>query len=558
MNKNLKLFLSQSAKFEQLDEYTWYKYNGIQKVQIAVRTHKRTIEKNSLFGLRYTRNGTIYVILPEMYHVDFVVDRTTANKLLNKSDIVKRPTIKNLTDNNTGKIIRRAAAEIAAELSPNRVWDSPRYKAARNITNESVIDYSNYQWRKISAVDGFKLAKADRKMHYKHNDIIGMRFIKPATGGVLIDKNFNRFVLNTEAYDRIVSGSKVLPKSKWPEGKFSKEEAEIARQEELILAKQKRASERRALRELEAAKKREEEKLLKLKLAEERKERKRKELEARESATLLNEHIERVRKTAVIPMDDRDIRERVKQRRRLSAEDLGLKEEYLDNSEKEFELNLDGLTLNTDTKVERKEKPAELKDMLDQVIKDTKKDLTLFNMEDIESDPEDFEDDPEVQYEDSEVEHDLYEDEEKSKDLDLTKDPEDEDEDEYEPDEEVEIAEDELEEVEDSEEDELEEKKPEIKYEEGHVITFEQDASESREFLIYSIEPLKGNDHILIYKLYDIDNEPDEYRTVRIDTHKKRKIEDMAKMIRKVSAKDFIRYQAMAEDLMKNPEPIES
>lgn len=555
--------ISESAKYDQLDDYTWYVYRGRNKVNVNVRTHKRIISENDMYGFRQTRNGTYYVILPEMYHVDFVVDKNTANRLVNNSDPIKRPKIQNLADADTGKIIRKAAIDIAAANSPNRQWDSARYKANR-VVNESngKIDYANYQWRKITQPEGFKLKKADKSVHYKRNDIVGMRFIKPATGGIIIDQDFNRFVLSTENFDTIVHGSVVLPKTRWPEGGFTKDQLEAAQQEKLLAAKQKRAAERRLLREEEASRKRKEAQEERERKAEERKKRKQEELEAKEAATTLGEHIERVRRSRMVPLDDKQLREKIKKIKTLKAEDLGLRTEHIVDDDDDLNLDLNNLVLKKDTEVpDKKQKPKPLVDLMNQAIQEVKQDLPIFNMADIETDePEETpEDDSDVDFDDSDVDYDLYEEDTPAKDVE----PEEVDEEDPidqadEVDEDVEIADKELESEDDDEFEDDKPAKPEVKFEEGDAIIFEQDATEEREFMIFGIEPLKGNDHILIYKLYDVSNEPDDYRSVRIDTHKKRRLEDMARLSRKIPPKEFIKYQAMAEDMMKNPEPIES
>lgn len=562
--------VSESAKYDQLDDYTWYVYRGRNKVNITIRTHKRIISTNDIYGFRQTRNGTYYVILPEMYHVDFVVDKATANRLVNNSDPVKRPKIQNLTDSNTGKIIRNAAIDIAAANSPNRQWDSPRYKAQRVINESSGnVDYANYQWRKITSAEGFRLKKGDRQAHYKRNDIVGMRFIKPATGGIIIDQEFNRFVLTTEDYDQMVHASVVLPKTRWPEGGFGKEDSEAAQQEKLLAEKQKRAADRRRIREAEEARRREEAQAERERKAEERRLRKQQELESQENAISLQEHMDRVRRSRTVPLDDRELREKIKKIKKLKAEDLGLRTDHIaDDDDDDFNLDLNNLSIKKDEEIEdKKQKPAPLAELLDQAIKETKQDLPIFNMSDLDSDDDAEEsvldDGTAIDFEDAEADYDIYA-EEDPEDVEPEpvdeEDPIDQDDD---VDEDVEVAEDELESDEDYDDEEFEDEepkpsKPEVKFEEGDAIIFAQDSTEKREFMIFNIEPLKGNDHILIYKLYDVSNEPDDYRSVRIDTHKKRRLEDMARLSRKIPPKEFIKYQAMAEDMMKNPEPIES
>lgn len=558
VRKDDAVFISESAKYDQLDDYTWYTYRGRSKVNVVLRTHKRIISDGDIFGIRQTRTGGHYVILPQMYHVDFVVDRPTANRLINNSDPVKRPKIQNLADANTGKIIRQAAADIAAANSLNRQWDSPRFKAAR-VVNESSgkIDYANYQWRKITKDEGFKLKKADKSVHYKRNMIVGMRFIKPATGGIIIDQDFNRFVLSTENYDTIINGSTVLPKTRWPDGGFSKEQSEAARQEEQLAQKQKRAEERRLLREQENAVKRKAEKEERERRAEERRERKKREQEAKEAAITLTEHVERVKRSRMVPLDDKQLREKIKKIKKLKAEDLGLRTEHIADDD-DFNLDLNNLVIKEEKVVEdKKQKPAPLVDLMNQAIQEVKQDLPIFNMSDIEGDEPEEQPDDDLSYDDSDVDYDLFEEDIPAKEVEPEEvedeDPIDQSDD---VDEDVEIADDELES--DDQEEEEKPTKPDIKFEEGDAIIFEQDVTEEREFMIFGIEPVKGNDHIMIYKLYDVSNEPDDYRTVRIDTHKKRKIEDMAKLSRKIPPKEFIKYQAMAESMMKNPEPIES
>jgi hypothetical protein len=269
----------------------------------------------------------------------------------------------------------------------------------------------------------------------------------------------------------------------------------------------------------------------------------------------------KVRKSQTVKMSDKEIAKQIKRRRLVNAEDLGLRVDHLADEE-DFDLNLDLDNLQIEGEFNKKDEPereakkVEVAEMFDQAISDLKKtmpkpklDLSQFAEEET---VDDLEADEEVEYEsdeDQEESEEEFEDEvveEPEEELVEDEDPVDLDTD----DSEVDTAIKELEE-------------PEVKkvvkdFEEGSIIKFNNDRSEQREFLIFDISTMEGSDHIIIYKLYDLTNEPDDYRTVRIDKRQKRRIEDMAEFVRKLPVRQLIEKQSLADTLTKNKEPIES
>ena len=550
--------LSLSAKYDELDDFSWHKFHGSRGVKIVQRSHTRTIAQNDVYGIRAARSGNFYVVLPDLYHVNFAITQKEANKLLENSKKVKRPAIKNLSGQD-GKIIR-----VVNKQSDNRAWDAAYFKAARAINAEAKegVNFANYQWRRVGDPSGFTVKKSDKKVHYKRGDVFGIRFIKPATGGVLIDQNFNRFAINLDTYDIILSMTTVLPKNKWPEGGFTRADMENSVEEERLREKEKKARQRQLIREREAVVKRKQLQELSEKKAAERQRRKQEAEDAKAHLQTLEEHMIKVRKSQTVKMSDKDIAKQIKRRRLINAEDLGLRVDHLADDE-DFELNLDLDNLQIEGEFNKKDEPereakkVEVAEMFDQVISDLKKTmpkpkLDLSQFAEKEEAVDELEADDEVEYESDEGQEDQEEDfeddapEEPEEELVEEEDPVDLDTD----DSEVDSAIKELEE-------------PEVKkvvkdFEEGFVVKFNNDRSEQREFLIFDIANMEGSDHIVIYKLYDLTNEPDDYRTVRVDKRQKRRLEDMAEFVRKLPVRQLIEKQSLADTLIKNKEPIES
>lgn len=566
-------FESLSAKFEELDGFTWYKYGGSRSVKVVFRIHERSIKRDTVFGIRPVRYGNFYVVFPDLYHVNFTVSSKEANKLFEHGTKIKRPDIQNKLASGGKRVVNKV--ETASE---HRAWDAVYFRAARIVRNEDKegIEYANYQWRRVGDPDGIQLKKGGRIRKYKKGDIIGMRFIKPTAGGVLIDQQFNRFAVTKDIYDQLLAASSVLPKNKWPEGGFSQADLENSAREQELIEKEKRAEERRMVREREAVLKRERELELREKRRQEDLKRKEEASEIQERAKTLEQHIKEVRKTRTVPMSDKEIVKQIKKRRTIRAEDLGLRDEHLSDDHVELDLDLDNLTLHGEPEEAVKEetsKGVSVKEMMNDAIADLKSGLPKLDLSKFADEPEELnEDDSDVEYDDEEIEEEEDFEEEPEPDLPEIEEPDpiaDAD-----PELEIEDPDDidkALAELDSVDEDDLDEgeaeeevvKKPKSAepkriFEEGNVVVFHQDRAQKREFVIFEIANLPESDHIFIYKLYDMTNEPDDYRTVRIDKRQKRKIEDMADFVRKLPVRELIAMQSVVEDLPKNKEPIES
>lgn len=563
---------SLAARESQLDEFVWYEFRGKRKRTVQHRNHTRDITPGTVYGLRPIRGGDYYLILPDMYHVDFRVKANIADNMVKQSSKKRtKPKMNNLREGR--QRAQRAGRNI--DRGSNRFKPLKRVKAT---DEKNQVDLSNYQWRKLTDAQ-FKYNKTQKiSFNIKKNQEFGCRFINANKGGIIVFDDGTRFRIPTVQFDELMEASRVLTADKWrthtlSESDLEKIEQDREREKKRELMKQR--EERKQLRIQRDIKKRQE--------ANKLKEKKRKENEARRQRILdLKERSPKapVSFTPVIRKDRVD----------NLADSLQDEDNLIDNINKIADtapdLDLEDLDVSRvareDTEIDENEiviadaDQDAVEDALDKEIDEVseERNSSMFADDDDEDDV-DFEDDDEA-----DEEEDLEEIEEDDPDLEDINAEEEQEEalDSAEADEEYEDIDEELDETDEVDEDaeegteesddddgdseesspEDDEEETEETFEEGFVIQFKEDETEQREFLILDIYPLKNNDRIQVYKVYDIGADDETYQTVRIDTKKKATIEKMATFVRKMNPKEFTKYYNAMEGYEKSNEPITS
>lgn len=546
---------SLSAKFEELGNFDWYTYEGRTKRTLHSNSTQTNLTNGDVFGIRLTRGGQrYYLIFPDKYHLNFIVEADEMDKILQRSSKTRKPKIQDAKAD--GRI---RAPRVNQPESGMRRWDAPYFKAARSITGEAKegIDFSNYQWRKL-ITGTLKLGKTLKIKHtVQRNDVFGVRFIKPATGGKYVDKMGRIFALSKEEYDQMLAQSEVLPKNRWPEGKLTKFDLEQIKQSDAEAIKNEAREKRRLLQEarrLEQERLAEEEAEKKRLRAEERLRKKR---EAEEAAKSLADRLATGKKEPVKPMTEEQLKDYLEQSQKKKenrVKNAGKLVKIEDDLDEDLDLTRADVYDRVDLGDE--DVGSEAKDplpLLDKVIADkraetVKKVVDLKAPIDDEDEDEDEDDQDDVEYEEDTPKTSLKPKSEKpAVEETPAADPDDSDD--------GEIDQDALE-AEMLPEAEVRENK--YRAEEGHVVNFKSDSQDKRDFLILSIYPLPTNNSIMVYKVYDITNEPEAYHAVRIDTRQKRKFEDLVEFERKISDKDFASYEDLVEGYPRATEAIVS
>lgn len=570
------LSISARVEYSELDTFDWYTFKGSRKVKLTARNHTNHVTPGEVYGIRPIRGDKFYVIFPDSYHIAYIVSERQANSLMEKSSKKRKMPV--IEDARSGG--RKRAAKVATGSKKlNR--SSPRFKPLDKVPNEKTagVDFENYQWRKLvdpkfvynkTRSKGFELTK---------NEKFGLRFHKQARGGFIVMQDGQYWPLPTSVYDDLVARSEVLPLNRWLKGKLSAEEIESFQARKIANQKQRDADARAEERERSRALKEELKRKERMKNLAEREAKREAAQKALNKIPDAPKVFDDVKQIGAIDA----LKEQLKEDSPIirDIDDMGVDDEDFDLQIDDDIDTLDNEVDDGDDEIMEDEVDVvdadqdAIDDALDAEL-DKAKDLARASQviyEDDEDDnlglddlDEEDEDDEDYDDEDDDL---TMEEENEEADIDAALDSADYDDDEeYEDDSEPEEPDEEEDEDSDSDEDVVDEDESdgedesgdseEETFEEGNVITFHKDESEKREWVILDIYPLKNNDAITVYKLYDVNADDGEYRTVRVKTGSKSTIEKMAKLVRKLNPKEFSKYFSAMDSYDKNPEPITS
>lgn len=581
-------FSSESATFDELKEFSWYQYGSRKVFDLKTLRNTSAISQGKIFGVRLIRGNRYYVILQDGYHVNFTIEAEEYERLLKVSEPVKMPKMTDIRAN--GKAPR------LSEGSESRKWDSPKFKAARKIKAEDVhgVDFANYQWRKIVSDKGLVFTKTLKLKHsLKTGDVFGVRWIAPTKGGIYIDLDGRRIRIKTEeAWQAMLDSSKVLTKDKWPEGKLSLAEMRGQLQRDYKESRAKKVEENRKILQLKRADEERNREKARLAAAEKRK-KLREEAEAlKQSAkeASVAAKLEKAKKAKLMrETTDERVRDvlksdRLKKEKALKdklpevddfdddslADDLDFDADdtsqgYTPVGVEDFDPESDSLSRDASDPVElldsaveelrQKQRKMAIKEIVpeDEPDEEVPEDELEYDDEDA---PDESEDDSDADAEEEDIEE---EEEEESPSEDGEEDTDDSEDTEEPADDEPE-AEDESEEEQSDDEPDEEEEEAEVyeKAVEGDIVNFHSDESENRDFIITGVYPFPKNNNIMVYRLYDLTNEPEEWRTVRVDTTKSATFEKSVDFVRKASAAELKEARKLVERYEKNNDPIVS
>lgn len=567
--------ISATVKYQDLDKFDWRMFKGPRRINLEVRNQKRPLQKGDVYGIRQVKGDKYYVIFPDAYHVVFIVSKKRGESIIEKSS--RRRKMPKIEDVRAG-----VGRQRAQRIDAGRKFDpqAARFKPPSKVPNEKKagVDFDNYQWRKFTDTK-FKYSKSATKgFELKKGDKFGLRFFRPARGGFIVLEDGQYWPIPTKYYDELVESSAVLPLTRWPKGKLSAEEIKSFQERKIENQKKRDKEEREAEQERVRALKAEHRRKKRLEAAKKREEKRIAAKRAIKSEPKIFDEVKKVGNEDYLAENLRRIEEEDDDDLIKSIDDLG--------ADDEIELDIDSVIDDEDdVDVDEDDNETIEDDEIDLVEADQKgveeafdaelektKEMTRANMI-MEEDEEDN-----IDLDDVDEEYDIEEDDEIPEEDDEDEDSLDaqnaraeqdealdsaEYEDEYdleedEEDSESEETEDDEQESSDEEDSDDEEPEEEQTFEEGDVITFEKDETEQREFLILDIYPLKNNDAITVYKVYDIEADDGEYRTFRVNTKTKARIEKVAKFVRKLNPKEFSKYYSAMDGYEKNPEPITS
>lgn len=564
--------ISATVKYQDLDKFEWRMFKGPRRINLEVRNQKRPLQNGDVYGIRQVRGDKYYIIFPDSYNIVFVVSESRGNSIIDKSS--RRRKMPKIEDVHAGRQ-RARRSDAGRKFDPQ----AARFKPPSRVPNEKKagVDFDNYQWRKLTT-SKFKYSKSATKgFEIQKGDKFGLRFFRPARGGFIVLEDGQYWPIPTKHYDELVENSIVLPLTRWPKGKLSAEEIESFQERKIENQKKRDKEEREAEQERVRALKAEHRRKKRLEAAKQREEKRIAAKKAIKSEPKIFDEVKKVGNEDYLAENLRRVEEDEDDDLIKSIDDLGADDEVeldiedvIDNEDTDEDTEDDNDTIEDDEVDIAEADQKGVEEAFDAELEKTKE-MTRANMimDEDEEDNIDLGDDDEEDYD---LDEDYEEDEEDEEDLEAENDKaaqdealdsaEYEDDEDYSEDEEddSESEEDEDDEQESSDEEDSDDEEPEEErtYEEGDVITFEKDQTDKREFLILDIYPLKNNDAINVYKLYDINADDGTFRSFRVSNKTKSRLEKVTTFVRKLNPKEFSKYYTAMDGYEKNNDPITS
>lgn len=219
--------LSQSATYDEaIRDFNWFKYTGQRGKEVSERTHKRMIRDGDIFGIKSLKSGSRFtLIFPDMPHINFPLDRKNGNLILDKATKLRKlPDIAQ----REGRAKARGVKTTERQLQ-RKNFDAARF-APSKIPNEykNGIEFSNYQWRIVPELT-LTITHTKGREVLKKNAMIGMRYLRDAKGGVVINEKGMYLKLSPENYDKLVTETLVMPIQDWPNGSITDEDVKAYR-----------------------------------------------------------------------------------------------------------------------------------------------------------------------------------------------------------------------------------------------------------------------------------------------------------------------------------------
>lgn len=230
-----KYFDSISAGFINPDDYTWYEYTGARSLKFEHpdrkrnRRHDLVLSKGDVFGLREKRTGGWNLVKSDMMHIVFKMFDYDLDLIDKRSRITKK--IPKRQSGTPGRSRTRAKGNTETRF---------KKRGVSAIREKTQINKADYQWRKV--IDGgLELRSPANKPKFKlqRDQIVGLRFVNAAKGGLLVLESGIRTRISVKSFDEVMMASSVLDRQ--PKGTIDVDSEEL-RKEKLRQDKAKKAA----------------------------------------------------------------------------------------------------------------------------------------------------------------------------------------------------------------------------------------------------------------------------------------------------------------------------
>lgn len=601
------MLISISATKDQAEEeYTWMQFDGARGREVSQRTHQRKISKGTVFGIKSLRNGARFtLIFPDLLHINFPLTKEEGMFLLDRS---KKQAVPELAERNARKT---RGVQSAKRQQLRRDFGAPRFSP--NVVPAEMthgIDLENYQWRLVT--DKLVVTHTKGREVFLKNELLGLRFLQTSKGGIVVNREGLFLKVSSETYDAIVQATTLIPIQEWPNGFIDVESMKMYKRDRVQAARNALRDTSEAIRLQHKAERLQQQASIRLEKAEKR-EREREEEERLESVRqkLKSGQMQPPERPLLEELPPELNKEKIKMGQRLLS-DADLLLEEADAIEEEVDDFIkskpDLMYTNDDDSTEAPDeydlasilvvRPVaapmyDVQSVFDALFNgkdeaDAGDDVTPeFDLSGIDSDEEEEDaddeetDDPdggEGDDSDEDDEDDESDDDESEEADDGTGDDsedesedDDADEDESEDQDGAGDSEDDSGDAEDADA-AIAEKEAKIakryaannnnvprsskELEEGDVVIFNNDKKLRREFVILNVSTHESSDNIVVYRLYNLTDAPDNVSIVRVNRARGQSLQDQAQHVKDLKPGVFNRVYDIAEDMDVDKSPI--
>jgi hypothetical protein len=182
-------------------------------------TKKKVITEGMKVGIRpnLRNSAEFFLITDEDQKQTYRISKRVANRIAEKGKVVRRVVRANTRTEKVQEILQQQNV---------RAWDSSRFRPVVTPQNEAVVrgnkeatpngvDTSDYQWRKVVTPE-FILRTNKAQIKLRRGEMIGMRFVKPAIGGIIVSLDGMYESVTTAEYDRVAAEVPVMKQGSWP------------------------------------------------------------------------------------------------------------------------------------------------------------------------------------------------------------------------------------------------------------------------------------------------------------------------------------------------------
>lgn len=157
------------------------------RLTVESGTKKKLITEGMKVGIspNLRNSAEFFLITDEDQKQTYRISKRVANRIAEKGKVVRRVVRANTRTEKVQEILQQQNV---------RAWDSSRFRPVVTPQNESVVrgnkypngvDTSDYQWRKVVTPE-FILRTNKAQIKLRRGEMIGMRFVKPAIGGIIV------------------------------------------------------------------------------------------------------------------------------------------------------------------------------------------------------------------------------------------------------------------------------------------------------------------------------------------------------------------------------------